>query len=1224
MSTNFQLTNSNVKKKSKIVNYALNLKDVYRNEVKPSRQKYFDKLIDLYIDRKLENKKTLQNAIDGLRYNDKKLAKDTIKKYKDSFTKAGIIKGQKIEHTYNLTAVIDRTIRYKTKKHKQTGEGPMLHEKKYSVEEAKNVTKGNKLVYSLPVKARSIEEAQQIFLELMQADFNDDSYSFIAEIDNVTFTSNLDLKTLKPTKTENMFLRRASQVKYDFIKEEVKFLRHHDECVIDNFIGVYGDKIKKLTRESLIQQISDYYNPNSALDEGIDIKHDASTWSLQDGVTPECIDYLCRKYDISHYAYDILQKCFMKYISKNQNLPALAYYALDGHMYLIKDAKLIKSLVEKAKVKDLNSVNLNENLCEKKSPFEDADIHENVDVKDITTLIASTNVIIYSRPGFNSINDILIDCIKLYGVPSKIKNNRSQIQQFAYTINNINYILCNDPNDVNVITWKTVQEACIKHKIVFRNQTFTQFCSELKEKFETPVRKEFNDDEKRQILKLHNFKCKLCDITIGGKVKFDIDHIRPLSNGGSNELDNIQPLCKPCHKDKTLNEQLESSFNKIDDAISTYNNDVSEIMTNVKSYAFVETINEPINETDTLFTLDIKLCRTYILKESNTFDYPVFTVMDKLEPYKNHSCPGVYYVQTKNYFPMRGDGWYYNNMIEYALTEKLITTDDIKYVIKSSLSIPSNYYNKWINHVFANLEQAKLAINSMIGSFNYNAEKHENWSSMLITAKSTEAMQKYIEHNGHFIDVLTIDKKDYYHVFKKYDTHNLESKANIYHQIVQQENIELHKLSKIIEAKGGRVLDLMTDAITCTFPNNELPFDIEEDGISITGHKYKDGKSKYKLEEGHRVKIQRMKKHKLNTQKPRVQRLKYKIFNDVKDNDFTPLVKQMLDLDKSFIVHGCPGVGKSHFTRLLQDELTKRDKKFVSLAPTNKASLIIRGRTLNKFRIKLKTTKRMNSLNLDYIIVDEISMMKEEYYSFLKTIKTYKPSIKFILVGDYNQLDPVNDRIECDYGNSKILHELSDGNKLILTKCRRADDELFNMLQFDNIPNIKRENFTHNPCKINVCYTNETRMLVNDTLMEKFKTKSSITLEKISGDANSQKVILTEGMPIIGTKNNKKFQIINNQQYGLFKIDGDVLHIREKDAQEEAKKTKKAYKGNEIKLPINQFQRLFYPAYAITTHKMQGETINKPYTIHDFDMMDQKLKYVALTRATNKQIINII
>jgi hypothetical protein len=156
---------------------------------------------------------------------------------------------------------------------------------------------------------------------------------------------------------------------------------------------------------------------------------------------------------------------------------------------------------------------------------------------------------------------------------------------------------------------------------------------------------------------------------------------------------------------------------------------------------------------------------------------------------------------------------------------------------------------------------------------------------MLITETSTEAMQQYIENDAHFIDVLTIDKKDYYHVFKKYDTHNLESKANIY-QIVQQENIELHRLSKIIEAKGGRVLDLMTDAITCTFPNNELPFDIEEDGISITGHKYNDGKSKYKLEEGHRVKIQRMKKHKFDTEEPVMKILEYQIFNYFKQLHF--------------------------------------------------------------------------------------------------------------------------------------------------------------------------------------------------------------------------------------------------------------------------------------------------------------------------------------------------
>ena len=101
-----------------------------------------------------------------------------------------------------------------------------------------------------------------------------------------------------------------------------------------------------------------------------------------------------------------------------------------------------------------------------------------------------------------------------------------------------------------------------------------------------------------------------------------------------------------------------------------------------------------------------------------------------------------------------------------------------------------------------------------------------------------------------------------------------------------------------------------------------------------------------------------MKKFKLNTKEPRVEKLKYEIFNDVKDNNFKPLVEQMLNLEESFIVQGCPGVGKSHFTRLLQDELTSRNKQFVSLAPTNEASLIIRGRTLSKFKIKLKTTKK--------------------------------------------------------------------------------------------------------------------------------------------------------------------------------------------------------------------------------------------------------------------------
>ena len=50
------------------------------------------------------------------------------------------------------------------------------------------------------------------------------------------------------------------------------------------------------------------------------------------------------------YAYDIKQECFLKNVSNNQNYPALHYFAIDNHMYLVKDKKKCKSLTEKAKI----------------------------------------------------------------------------------------------------------------------------------------------------------------------------------------------------------------------------------------------------------------------------------------------------------------------------------------------------------------------------------------------------------------------------------------------------------------------------------------------------------------------------------------------------------------------------------------------------------------------------------------------------------------------------------------------------------------------------------------------------------------------------------------------------------------------------------------------------------------------------------------------------------
>ena len=48
--------------------------------------------------------------------------------------------------------------------------------------------------------------------------------------------------------------------------------------------------------------------------------------------------------------------------------------------------------------------------------------------------------------------------------------------------------------------------------------------------------------------------CRLCaaaGYTVGATT---VDHIVPLGSGGTDDWDNLQPLCRPCHDKKTLEE----------------------------------------------------------------------------------------------------------------------------------------------------------------------------------------------------------------------------------------------------------------------------------------------------------------------------------------------------------------------------------------------------------------------------------------------------------------------------------------------------------------------------------------------------------------------------------------------------------------------------------------------------------------------------------------------
>jgi hypothetical protein len=280
---------------------------------------------------------------------------------------------------------------------------------------------------------------------------------------------------------------------------------------------------------------------------------------------------------------------------------------------------------------------------------------------------------------------------------------------------------------------------------------------------------------------------------------------------------------------------------------------------------------------------------------------------------------------------------------------------------------------------------------------------------------------------------------------------------------------------------------------------------------------------------------------------------------------------------------------------------------------------------------------------LDYIFVDEVSMLHSNFYKILMIIKQLK-QCNIIVSGDFNQLDVIGDLHKYDYKNSSILKELCDYNNINLQTCRRSNDKLFNLIQFDNINNRTPDDFKSDlkiDNDINICWTNNTREQINkkymDAAYKKVKTSNYITLKKLEYDDNSQDVILVNKTPLIVKVNNGNLKLINNERYIIKKVDKNTKEIVVENSREVPKKDKD---GNEIKdkdgnivmekkiktlkIKADEFQKLFRIGYAFTTHSSQGMSIDKPYTIHEFNRMDQELKYVSLSGATKYENINII
>jgi hypothetical protein len=256
------------------------------------------------------------------------------------------------------------------------------------------------------IAAANITQAKQIMNEEMSDQYNLEESWRIVTLKSVKFNSLLSVDEpiiLTEIKTMKMKQLGTEVLDYDFIKEYKDFLQtgqDYGTCVIDNFIGMYGDKLK-ITRDQLINIIKKYYKSTlSGLDAGLNL----DDWEIDDGVDALCLQHICEMFDLSHYAYDVTNHCFLKHVSKSRNYEALFYFCINEHMYLIKDAKLKKSMVEHAKDKT-NNVNIKSCIFdaeyEVKNIYNELEINENIQLKDIVDYPSC--IFIYTQCDLNDI-----------------------------------------------------------------------------------------------------------------------------------------------------------------------------------------------------------------------------------------------------------------------------------------------------------------------------------------------------------------------------------------------------------------------------------------------------------------------------------------------------------------------------------------------------------------------------------------------------------------------------------------------------------------------------------------------------------------------------------------------------------------------------------------------------------------------------------------------------
>ena len=298
-----------------------------------------------------------------------------------------------------------------------------------------------------------------------------------------------------------------------------------------------------------------------------------------------------------------------------------------------------------------------------------------------------------------------------------------------------------------------------------------------------------------------------------------------------------------------------------------------------------------------------------------------------------------------------------------------------------------------------------------------------------------------------------------------------------------------------------------------------------------------------------------------------------------------------VNTEENCLVTGMPGCGKTTLLCKLYEKFVSEGKSVVCLAFTNFAVSNLKDRgcneayTLDSYFFKRKTTIK----KYDVYLIDEFSTISAILMGRL--IKHCGGSLVY-LFGDPNQLPSVAEN-NYNYVNNKVICQwMKNFYKMkYIEASGRYDNKMKEILEKfteDGVLDTTHFKDIDWSLETNITFTNELRKKINHQ----------------HSASSSQKIIATKNVPP---------KIFNSQ---IFKRIGENTVLR-----------------NEKTIELTDIQIInaeFEPAYAITSHKIQGTTLEEDYNIHVEMKPDGKTPYfnrnalyVALSRCKTADQIHI-